>query len=66
MASRNYDIFEIYTKDPETNESGYDLFFVAIEAGENIESFPNFDEVITKNDYPNFAPLYNINGDRIH
>ena len=49
MDKRN--IYEIYTKHPETGEGGWDILFVRCHADE-IESYPLFDCVITVNDLP--------------
>ena len=48
-------IYEIYTKNPETNESGWDIVWVR-STDSLIKTFPNFDVVITKNDYPTLTP----------
>jgi hypothetical protein len=46
--------FEIYTKNPETGETGWDIKFVRVyaktrnEAGETLKTFPDFDCVITR------------------
>ena len=48
-------IYEIYTKNPETNEGGWDIVWVR-STDDLIKTFPNFDVVITKNDYPTLTP----------
>ena len=48
-------IYEIYTKNPETNESGWDIVWVR-STDSLIKTFPNFDVIITKNDYPTLTP----------
>jgi hypothetical protein len=44
-------IYEIYTKNPINGESGWDIKFV-LSTADLIESFPDFDEIITVDDYP--------------
>jgi len=44
-------IFEIYTKHPTTGESGWEIEWVRSTEKE-IKSYPNFDVVITRNDFP--------------
>lgn len=46
-----FNIYEIYTSHPVTGESGWDIKFVRATV-EGIKSFPNFDCIITVNDYP--------------
>ena len=43
-------IYEIYTKNPETGEKGWDIKFV-LSTRDMIKSFPDFDVVITIDDY---------------
>lgn len=60
--------FEIYTKNPETNESGWDIINVEVisdtvkEAKEKIKNYPLFDCIITCNDWHHKSeawPLWN-------
>ena len=44
-------IYEIYTKNPETGEKGWDIKWVNA-SEDRIRSFPNFDCVITIDDFP--------------
>ena len=44
-------IYEIYTKNPETGERGWDIKFV-LSTRDMIESFPDFDVIITVDDFP--------------
>ena len=43
--------YEIYTKNPETGETGWDILFVYASA-KTIKQFPNFDCIITVDDVP--------------
>ncbi len=43
--------YEIYTKNPETGEGGWDIKLVR-SIDELIKKYPNFDCIITKNDSP--------------
>lgn len=43
-------VYEIYTINPETKEAGWDLLFVR--TNKDIKTFPNFDCIITVNDFP--------------
>ena len=44
-------IYEIYTKNPKTGESGWDIKFV-LATKSTIKLYPNFDCIITVDDYP--------------
>jgi hypothetical protein len=44
-------IFEIYTKHPETGETGWNIEWVRSTERE-IKSYPDFDVIITRNDFP--------------
>ncbi len=44
-------IFEIYTKNPKTGETGWDVCWVRC-TREAVETFPNFDCIITTDDFP--------------
>jgi hypothetical protein len=58
-------IYEIYTKKPETGETGWDIFWVRSHR-DNIKSFPHFDCIISRGDLPNnMAMVVNWDGKRI-
>lgn len=42
-------VYEIYTKDPETGQTGWEIEIV-LSTDELIKTYPNFDCIITKND----------------
>jgi hypothetical protein len=45
-------IYEIYTKHPETGEGGWTIEFIEAPDRETVATYPLFDCVITVNDYP--------------
>lgn len=51
MSNTTKNIYEIYTKNPETGETGWEIKFV-LASPSTIKSFPNFDCIITVNDCP--------------
>lgn len=55
-----YNIYEIYIK---TEDGGSDIRFVKAKDRYEISLFPDFEEVITVNDYFGRQPLYNIKGE---
>ena len=52
-------IYEIYTKNPETNESEWDIVYVR-STDSLIKTFPNFDRIIIKLDTNENLPLPNL------
>lgn len=56
-------IYEIYTKNPETGESGWDIKWVMAENRQQVSMFPFFDCVITVNDYWGRTDVYNVAGE---
>lgn len=47
----NQNIYEIYTKDPDTGIGGWEIKWVR-STPQLIKTFPDFDVVITVNDFP--------------
>jgi hypothetical protein len=52
-------VFEIYTSNPATGETGWDIEWVRATRSD-IEQYPNFDCIITMNDYPMTGDRDNI------
>jgi hypothetical protein len=44
-------VYEIYTKDPVTGETGWDIVWVRA-TRDTISKYPNFDVIITVDDFP--------------
>lgn len=59
MALTTKHTYEIYTRNPETGERGWDIVFVYA-SRENIESYPNFDCIVTVDDAPHGTPVVNF------
>jgi hypothetical protein len=51
-------VFEIYTKNPKTGQTGWDIKFVYA-SDVTIKTFPHFDCVITRDDCPAGTKIIN-------
>ena len=60
-----FNTYEVYTKNPITGERGWDIKFVEAENEEQLQQFPNFDCVISVNDFIRGSKLYDCAGKRL-
>lgn len=57
-----HNIYEIYTKHSETGERGWGIYWVRAKDKAEVSNFPNFDCILTVNDYAGRGDIYDING----